>query len=128
MTCTDCRVSANSQTNQTSPSASGQPSATKSLKSSNSPVESQPTNKSTKRKLQAEGKNLEKKKAKLQSSEMRTAIEYDGIGSCDSETASSVNKEDKILSKYLASVLLVKTMPFFSSKLENIFSNTQSSF
>ena len=107
MTCVDSRVSANSQVNQTSPSASGQPSVTKSLKSSDSPPESQvqPTNKSTKRKLQAEGKNSEKKKAKLQSSEMRTAIEYDGIGSCDSETASSVNKEDKILSKYMASII-----------------------
>ena len=104
MTYDDSRVSNDSQTDKTSPSTSEQPSITKSLKSSDSPESTVQltTNKSTtKRKLQAEEKNSEKKKAKLQSSEMRTTFEYDGIGSCDSGDASSVNKEDKILSNYI---------------------------
>ena len=96
------RVPNESQTDKTSPSSSEQP---KSLKSLNSPESKAQltTNKSTKRKLHGEGKNSEKKKAKLQSSELRTTLEYDGIGSCDSEVA-SVNKEEKILSNCITFV------------------------
>lgn len=87
-----------SQTERTTPTSSEQTPVTKSLKSSNSSESKiQPTNKpSAKRKLQSETKNPEKKKSKLQSSEMRTTFVYDGIGSCDNETP--VTKEDKILS------------------------------
>lgn len=96
------RVDNEEQTDKTtSPGSSEQPPVTKSLKSMNS-SESKiqlTTNKPTKRKLQNEGKNSEKKKAKLHPSEIRTAVEYDGIGQCDSIT-STVDKEDKILSNY----------------------------
>ena len=96
------RVSNDSQTDKTSTSTSEPNPVTKSVKSSNSSPESKvqlTTSKSTtKRKQQTEGKNSEKKKAKLQSSEMRTTLEYDGIGLCDNEPTSSVTKEDKILS------------------------------
>jgi len=120
------RVQNDSQTDKTSSSASSE--LPKSLKSSNSPeAKVQPTtNRSTKRKVQGEGKNSEKKKAKLQSSEMRTTLEYDGIGSCDSEVA-SVNKEEKILSNGIAFVTTSLTGIFHSSKLESIFTNTQPS-
>ena len=91
-----------SNESQTTPTSSEQPSVTTSVKSTNSseskthPTTNKPN---TKRKLQqAEGKNSDKKKAKLQSSEMRTTFEYDGIGPCDNETTTTENKNDKILS------------------------------
>jgi len=113
------------QTDKNTPISSEPTPVTKSVKSS-SPSESkiQPTtNKTTaKRKLQTEAKNSEKKKAKLQSSEMRTTLAYDGIGVCESST--SVHKEDKILSKCILCLLFVK-LSYFSSKLENPISNFQ---
>ena len=106
------RVSSDGQTDKTIPSASEQPPVTKSLKSSNSSESKlQQTNRpSAKRKLQAEGKNSEKKKAKLQSTEMRTAFEYNGIGqveSCDSGPSIQNNKEEKILSKHITFVVCI---------------------
>ena len=93
------RVSNDGQTDKTSPTSSEQPTVTKSHKSTNSSeskTQLTANKSSTKRKLQSEGKNSEKKKAKIQSSEMSTTFEYDGIGSYESEVI--VNKEDKILS------------------------------
>lgn len=104
------RVSSDGQTDKTIPTSSEQPPVTKSLKSSNS-SESKLNKPSSKRKLQSEGKNSEKKKAKLQSTEMRTAFEYDGIGVCNEET-STPNKEEKILSNNVICVCLTPTAYF----------------
>lgn len=93
------RVSSDAQTEKTTPTSLEQPSVTKSLKSSNSSeskVQLTANKPTAKRKLQSEGKNSDKKKPKLQSSELRTTFEYNGIGSCNTEV-SFVNKEDKIL-------------------------------
>ena len=100
------RVSSDAQTEKTTPTSLEQPSVTKSLKSSNSSeskVQLTANKPTAKRKLQSEGKNSDKKKPKLQSSELRTTFEYNGIGSCNTEV-SFVNKEDKILSNNLNTV------------------------